>query len=147
MVEDNDADSFMIKEAISGILPCEFDVITDGQDAMDFLLAAPKYAQRMLPDVIVLDLNLPRRSGGEILRAIRAGVETRDIPVVVVSSWPGGSVQFQSARANAYINKPMTLDAYTEVGRQILRTYYEATQERQRSDSPLHKHFRSAFTH
>jgi CheY-like chemotaxis protein len=116
LVEDNPGDVRLTMEALKeSRFPNTLHVATDGVEALDYLhTMAP-------PDLILLDLNLPRRSGREVLMEIKADPELRRIPVMVLStSRSEADVQFSyDHHANCYIQKPMELDRFFDTVRSI----------------------------
>ena len=78
------------------------------------------YADAQRPDLIVLDLNLPKRDGWELLQFIRHDETLKSVPVAVISSAPADLAKQSLQQANRYIKKPMRLDEYMQIGRQIL---------------------------
>jgi CheY-like chemotaxis protein len=108
LVDDNEADVYLFREAFRAVQRVhELDIARDGEEALRHLHAAG--GKEHLPDLIMLDLNLPKMDGFEVLRAIRADSKLRAIPVIVLSS---SSDEREVRRAyelgaNAYIVKPM----------------------------------------
>lgn len=99
----------------------ELHVCRDGEDALDYLHARGPYAARPAPDLVLLDLNLPRKSGFEVLEELKADERLRSIPVVVLTT---SSAEEDVARsyhlhANSYITKPVTLDGLAKVATAI----------------------------
>jgi CheY-like chemotaxis protein len=120
IVEDNPADVYLLKEALSGQISCEFHVEMDGDAALDYLERHGGNGGANLPDLIVLDLNLPRKDGIEVLEVIRRNPELETIPVAVVSSSPRDVAQRQGLRADCYVTKPSDLDTFLAVGKTII---------------------------
>jgi two-component system response regulator len=120
VVEDNPRDAELIVRAIRRRLgACSLHVSPDGADAVDFVRASGAHAARqglLPPKAIFLDLKMPRVSGLEVLDAIRAGEQTRTIPVVVVtSSKQDADIRAAYDRgANSYIVKPVDFDNLTD---------------------------------
>ena len=118
LVEDNPGDVRLTMEALKeSPFPNTLHVVTDGVEALDYLRTmAP-------PDLILLDLNLPRRSGREVQMEIKADPELRRIPVMVLSTSRSElDVQFSyDHHANCYIQKPMELDRFFDTVRSIER--------------------------
>lgn len=111
LVEDNPADVRLIQEALKTTeLQCVLETAMDGEEALIRLLS--EATNLLPPDLIILDLNLPRRSGHDVLSLIKADPKTRGIPVIVLSS--SGLVEdVQKAYgeyANCYIQKPENID-------------------------------------
>lgn len=108
LVDDSEADVYLFQEAFRGLQSVhELEIARDGEEALQLLHAAAE--DQLLPALILLDLNLPKLDGFEVLSAIRADSKLRSIPVIVLSSSSARS-QVQRAYqmgANAYIVKPM----------------------------------------
>jgi CheY-like chemotaxis protein len=131
LVEDNPADVKITQRALkeSGV-PAELLVVRDGQEAVDYLLrqgshAADSFWRR--PDLILLDLNLPRLTGREVLDRVRATPHLRAVPVVVLttSRLQEDVLQLYAAGANTYIEKPHDFARLVEVLRTIQRYWLE----------------------
>lgn len=120
IIEDNPADVFLIREALRQECSCEFEVITNGDDAVEYLLGNGQYQGRSLPDLIVLDLNLPGRDGVQVLQVLRSREETREITVVVLSSDPTEVQNGRAPLADAYLRKPTDLEEFLAIGATIL---------------------------
>jgi CheY-like chemotaxis protein len=125
LVEDNASDEKLALLAFKKAgVPCTIVVARDGADALDYVFAAGKYAGRdpaARPAVILLDLQLPRVSGLEVLRQIRAGVDTKLLPVVVLTASREDQDLLRSYAlgANAYIRKPVDFLEFTETARTL----------------------------
>lgn len=110
MVEDNDGDVFLTTEAVkSANIITDISVVHDGVEAMDFLHRKGKYADAPRPDLILLDLNLPRKDGREVLAEIKPDPDLRQIPVVVLTSSAAEQdvTMAYDLHANCYIVKPV----------------------------------------
>ena len=125
LVEDNASDEKLALLAFkkSGV-PCTIVVARDGADALDYVFARGKYADRdpaARPAVILLDLQLPRVSGLEVLRQIRARADTKLLPVVVLTASREDQDLLRSYAlgANAYIRKPVDFLEFTETARTV----------------------------
>jgi chemotaxis family two-component system response regulator Rcp1 len=108
LVDDSDADVYLFQEAFRGLQNVhELEVARDGEQALQHLHAA--VGNKYLPALILLDLNLPKMDGFEVLRTIRADSKLRAIPVVVFSSSSDRSQVYRAYEmgANAYVVKPM----------------------------------------
>lgn len=122
LVEDNPGDADLTKDTMeTGNLRLSVDVVTDGEGAMDYLLRRCALGEAAAPDVIVLDLNLPKMSGREVLAEIRQHQHLRTIPVVMLSSStdPGDVAASYDLGASCYVNKPLGLAAFQAVVRAI----------------------------
>jgi CheY-like chemotaxis protein len=122
LVEDDPGDVLITKEALedSKILN-SLDVVGNGEDALAFLRAEEAYAGAERPDLILLDLNLPRLSGAEVLAEIKSDEALHSIPVVILttSSAEEDIVRSYHLHANAYVTKPVDLEQFLSVVRQI----------------------------
>jgi two-component system response regulator len=121
LVEDNPADVEITRRALrdSGA-PVELIVVRDGQEALDYLLRQGSHvaaSPRRLPDLILLDLNLPRLTGRDVLERLRATDTFRSVPVVVLttSTRPEDVRALYAAGANTYIEKPPDFRQFVEV--------------------------------
>ena len=122
LVEDNAADVRLTIEALrEGKVRNNLSVARDGQEAMEFLTRQGRYTEAPRPDLILLDLNLPRKDGREVLAAIKADESLRRIPVVVLttSSAEADILQSYTLHANCYITKPVDLEQFVKVVRSI----------------------------
>ncbi len=122
LVEDNEGDARLAMEALkdSKIRNIIHHVL-DGEEAMAFLRQEGAYADKPKPDLILLDLNLPRKDGREVLAEIKSDNYLKTIPVVVltVSSDEQDILKSYNLHANCYVNKPLGLDQFLEVIRSI----------------------------
>ncbi len=122
LIEDNPVDVIMIREAFNEArIANRVTVITDGQQAVDYLRTLEREGDVALPDLIVLDLNLPRRDGREILEGIKSNSALKAIPVIVLSSSEDAEdVKHAYANmANCYIPKPIDFDEFMTVVKRI----------------------------
>lgn len=122
LVEDNPADVRLTEEALKeGKVRNNLHVARDGVDALEYLLRVGKYADAVRPDLILLDLNLPRKDGREVLAAIKADADLKLIPVVVLttSSAEADILRSYKLHANCYITKPVDLDQFVKVVKSI----------------------------
>ena len=110
LVEDDPEDVDLTREALKeGPLACELSVVGDGIEAMDFLLRKGEYRDAPSPDVVLLDLNLPRKGGREVLAEIRATPGLEEILVVVLTSSYADREMVRAFKLDAnFINKPIT---------------------------------------
>jgi CheY-like chemotaxis protein len=118
LVEDNPGDVRLTIEALKdGKVRNRLNVVQDGVEAMAFLRQEGKYAGAPRPDVILLDLNLPKKDGREVLAEIKADEHLRRIPVVVLttSSSEQDILKTYDLHANCYITKPVDLEQFIEV--------------------------------
>jgi CheY-like chemotaxis protein len=122
LVEDDPGDVLMTREAfehykISNVL----HVVTDGEQALQFLHRTGGYADAPRPGLILLDLNLPRKDGLEVLAELKADPVLKVIPVVVLTTSQAEEDILRSYRlhANAYVSKPVDFERFMDVIRQI----------------------------
>jgi two-component system, chemotaxis family, response regulator Rcp1 len=122
LVEDNPADADLTIETLeaSKIL-CEIYVATDGVEAMAYLRRQGKYKDSVRPNLILLDLNLPRKDGREVLADIKADTNLRRIPVIVLTSSGAEADILKSyeLQACAYVTKPVDLGGFGKIVKAI----------------------------
>jgi two-component system response regulator len=129
LVEDNPDDEALTLRALrKHNLANEIVVVRDGQEALDFLFGEGVYSgrdTRVLPQVILLDLKLPRVDGLQVLERLRAEPQTRHVPVVVLTSSSEEQDMMRSydLGANSYVRKPVDFAQFLEAARQ-LRLYW-----------------------
>jgi CheY-like chemotaxis protein len=122
LVEDNPADARLMSEALKeGKVSNHLSRVPDGVEALAFLHRTAAYANAPRPDLILLDLNLPRKDGREVLAEIKSSDELRRIPVIVLttSREERDILQSYDHHANGYISKPINLDEFLSVVRAI----------------------------
>lgn len=118
LVEDNPGDVRLTKEALRECqVPNNLSVVQDGMEAVAFLRHEGKYADVPRPDVILLDLNLPKKDGREVLAVVKEDPELKRIPVVVLTSSEAENDILRSydLHANCYVAKPVDLDQFIRV--------------------------------
>lgn len=118
LVEDNIGDIELVQDAFETVkVQLDMDIARDGVDAMSYLHQKLETAKAKLPDLVLLDLNLPRKSGREVLAEIRANEDLRHIPVVVLTTSEAEQDIMKSYQigANAYVTKPIGLDGLAKV--------------------------------
>lgn len=118
LIEDNPADTGIVRAALDehGV-DCELVVLSDGEKAVRYIQPFDT-RPRACPDLLIVDLNLPKRSGREVLQSVRLSVKCRTAPVVVLSSSDAQQDKEDSARlgANRYIHKPLHLEEFLRLG-------------------------------
>jgi chemotaxis family two-component system response regulator Rcp1 len=122
LVEDNPGDVRLTQEALrEGKVINHLNVVNDGVEATDFLRRLGRYATAPRPDLILLDLNLPRKNGREVLEEIKADPDLRRIPVMVLTTSKLDQDLYgaYNLHANCYITKPVDLDQFLNVVRSI----------------------------
>ncbi|MCD9097562.1 response regulator [Luteimonas fraxinea] len=125
LIEDNPDDAELTRIAFAeAAIDSQLVVVGDGAEALDYLFAQGKYAARDaadLPSIVLLDLNLPKLDGREVLQALRANPATRGLPVVVLttSTEPFDVEASYALGVNSYIRKPVDFKKFVEVVKQI----------------------------
>jgi chemotaxis family two-component system response regulator Rcp1 len=122
LVEDNPGDVRLTKEALRDAkVRNTMETVPDGVEAMAFLRKEGRYQHSTRPDLILLDLNLPKKSGLEVLKEVKADEDLRSIPVVVLTTSQAEQdiVKSYDLHANAYIAKPVELSQFITVVKAI----------------------------
>ncbi len=118
LAEDNPGDVRLTKEALrDSKVHNNLKVVPDGVEALAFLRREGKYANAPRPDVVLLDLNLPKKDGREVLEAIKTDPALKRIPVVIVTSSEAEQdiLRTYDLHANCYVSKPVDLDQFIKV--------------------------------
>ena len=126
VAEDNLPDAIIVREAIKKEkLPVEVFIAADGEKALEFFQRAESDATAPAPSALLLDLNLPKVDGFEVLRAIRASRQFKELPILIVTSSDSPSDRSEAARLGAgYFRKPVTYAEFLKIGvsiRELLR--------------------------
>ncbi|UYP20384.1 response regulator [Rhodococcus sp. Z13] len=122
LVEDDPGDELMTREAFEdNKIGNTLHVVRDGEEALDFLYRRGAHADAPRPDLILLDLNLPKYDGRQVLEKVKSDEDLTDIPVVVLTTSAAEEDILRSYRlhANAYVTKPVDLDQFIRAVRQI----------------------------
>ncbi|KXK61979.1 response regulator [Micromonospora fluostatini] len=122
VVDDDPGDVLMIEEALADSdVDKVINVVSDGQEAMEFLRREGRHTDAARPDVILLDLNMPRMDGRQVLGAVKQDEDLRTIPIVVLTTSNADTdiVGSYTLQANAYVTKPIDLDDFNDVVRRI----------------------------
>jgi len=117
LVEDNPVDVMLTKEAFSSGRVCNnLHVAEDGEEAMDFLYKRGKHSAAPSPEIILLDLNLPRKDGREVLAEVKQDPTLRHIPVIVLTTSEDQEDIWRSyeLQANCFITKPVDMEQFTK---------------------------------
>ncbi len=131
ILEDNPADVYLLQEALrEAQQEVAVVIFPDGESACDYI---DKFqpGPTPTPDVAVLDLNVPRKDGTEVLARIRSNEGLRDMPVVIFSSYPVEMMASEALRADCYIQKPSTYLLFLKASEQILDCIAKKRQSRQ----------------
>jgi len=122
LIEDNPADTRLTQEVFKdGKIHNTLNVVMDGEDALLYLKKSDKYANAETPDLILLDLNLPKKDGHAVLAEIKADTKLRIIPVIILTTSGAEKdiLNTYSHHANCYIVKPIDLNQFINVIRSI----------------------------
>ena len=122
LVEDNPADADLIRETLeTGKLLVETAVVLDGMQAVDYLFRRPPYVSAELPDLILLDLNLPKLDGKQVIAEIKKNEDLRKIPIVVLTSSDAEQdiVRSYQLGVNCYVTKPVGLLKFQNIVRSV----------------------------
>lgn len=122
LVEDNPEDAALTMETLQeGRIRNNISLVEDGVEAMSFLRREGAYADAPRPDLVLLDLQLPRKNGREVLAEMKGGVGLKRIPVVIMTTSSAEQDIFESynLHANCYITKPVELDDFVNAVRKI----------------------------
>ncbi|HME05542.1 MAG TPA: response regulator [Bryobacteraceae bacterium] len=135
IVEDNRADVRIIRMALAveRDWPLDISVAEDGEQAIAYLSGLPPYEQAEKPDLVILDMNLPKFDGTEVLRAIRATENLRSLPVIVLSSAPVSVLESKAhdagVSARCYLTKPLEYQKWMAIGKEIRRCFNQGGDE------------------
>lgn len=129
LVEDNPGDVRLTKEAFKeGNIASTLHVVTDGVEALNFLYRRGDYADAPWPDLVLLDLNLPRKNGDDVLAELAADPDRSQIPVIVLTSSEAEEdiTKSYELQANAYLTKPVDPDVFVDTVRSFQTFWLEA---------------------
>jgi len=136
LVEDNPGDIRLTRTAFdSALVESELHVAHDGEEALDFLNKRGEFANAIRPDIILLDLNLPRMGGKELLEVLKSNAKFLMIPVIVLSTSDDERDILEAYRLQAswYITKPDEFDEYVDIVKSLNDLWLSAIQFPQRS--------------
>jgi two-component system, chemotaxis family, response regulator Rcp1 len=121
IVEDNPGDARLIREALNDKVFSTLYIVNDGVEALAFLHNQGRFADAPKPDLIILDLNLPRKDGREVLAEIKSDEELMHIPVVImtISQAEEDILKTYKLHANCYISKPIDLNEFIRIIKSI----------------------------
>ncbi len=122
LIEDNPGDVRLAQEAFKeGNIDVNLEVVMDGLEAIRYLRKSPPYQTVITPDLILLDLNLPKKDGREVLGEIKNDVKLRCIPVVILttSNAEQDILNSYNLHVNCYINKPVDFDRFFDIIQKI----------------------------
>ncbi len=118
LIEDNEGDILLTKEALlEGDILKELHVVKDGWEALLYLEKKEKYTSSITPDLILLDINLPKLNGFEVLKKIKSNSNINHIPVIILSTSSSSNDinQCYKNQANCYISKPVDADDFSKL--------------------------------
>jgi chemotaxis family two-component system response regulator Rcp1 len=119
VAEDNPADVYLVREALSSRgIECELELLTDGDQAVKFVRGLADNPALPCPDLLLLDMHLPKRDGAEVLRSVRCSSRCERLPVIIFTSSidPVDSQSVAGDRAARYFRKPASLDEFMKLG-------------------------------
>ncbi|MFX0059939.1 MAG: response regulator [Candidatus Hodarchaeota archaeon] len=122
LVEDNPADVRLTEEAIrESKISSDLHIVKDGVEAINFLKKTGKYSKACRPNLILLDLNLPKKSGLEVLREIKQDKDLKRIPIVVltISANEEDLIKAYDLHANCFVNKPLEIKDFYKIVKSI----------------------------
>lgn len=128
VIEDNEGDVRLIKEAFKDSrVVNKFSVVGDGEQALDYLNKRGKYESSSRPDLILLDLNLPKMNGFDVLNEVKSNPNIHKIPVIIFSSSTSENDVLRSydLKANSYVSKPTDFDEFLNVVRTIDEFWFQ----------------------
>jgi two-component system, chemotaxis family, response regulator Rcp1 len=134
IVDDNPVDVQIVRYALQEETDwlTEIVVAMDGQEAIDYLLHKVASGEVRRPDLVILDLNLPKREGTEVLQVMNSTAALADVPVLILSCYPEDVIREKTLQANvaanAYMTKPSGIEEFAELGSKVRKCC--ATQER-----------------
>ena len=118
LVEDNEGDILLTKEALEEAkIQISLDVVKDGKQAIDFLNRQDGFSQAVMPDIMLLDVNLPKRNGHEVLKYVKNSEQLKHIPVIMLttsSSEKDINLSYNN-HANCYVTKPVEVSDFLNV--------------------------------
>ena len=131
LVEDNRADIRLTQEALKeSTHSIHLDVVTDGEEALDFLMKRNRHTGSILPHIILLDLNLPKKTGLEVLQEIKANDQLKKIPVILLTTSDAEHDinKAYNLHANCYILKPVDFDDFSKVIKMVETYWFNTVQ-------------------
>jgi len=122
LIEDNPGDARLTQEALKdGKVKTNLHIVYDGEEATDFLFKRNHYQNAPRPDLIILDLNLPKKNGHEVLAEIKTDDNLKSIPVIIftISKAEEDIIRSYNLHANCFLSKPIDLNKFFEVVKSI----------------------------
>lgn len=134
LAEDNPGDVFLVRRALEKHgLDCKLIVVEDGQAALHFIESAEADAEHVCPDLVLLDLNLPRATGNRVLTRMRQSPRCSGVPIIIITSSDSPLDRESAARlgATGYFQKPGDLAAFMQLGRIVRDALEKIAREKQ----------------
>jgi CheY-like chemotaxis protein len=131
LVEDSAAEARLAREALrETAVPVELHVASDGVEALDFLRRQGEFQNAPRPSLVLLDLNLPRKDGREVLSDMKGDADLRRIPVVILTTSQAQAdiERAYELHANCYIQKPLELDGFIDIVKSISRYWLQTAE-------------------
>ncbi|MDM8533528.1 response regulator [Clostridiaceae bacterium HSG29] len=128
LVEDNPGDQRLTVEALrEGKIKNNLNIVSDGESAIKYLKKEGKFSEVVKPDLILLDLNLPKKDGREVLSIIKSDINLKRIPVVILTTSNADKdvIDSYNLNVNCYITKPVDFDQFTNIVKQIGQFWFE----------------------
>ena len=122
LIEDNEGDILLTTEALEECkIPIELQVVRDGNEALLYLIAQIKLGGLKLPDLILLDINLPKKNGHEVLQSVKNHPDLKHIPIIILttSSSETDILRAYQEHANCYIVKPLEVENFLQITSKI----------------------------
>jgi CheY-like chemotaxis protein len=136
LVEDNEGDVMIVERALDGWRDgCHLAVVSDGMQALDHLRRQGEFAGAAKPDLILLDINMPRMNGKECLKKLKQDEELKLIPVIMLTSSqaPSDIIDCYKYQASSYVLKPFNARAYVDAVRQVVTFWWDLAQRPSRA--------------
>lgn len=137
VVDDSDVDADLARLAIRGLTtPCRSHLVADGDDALEFMRRTGQYRDAPRPHLVLLDINMPRVGGFEVLRELKADSDLTLIPVIMLTSSSDAREISKAYRehANGYVVKPVTFDEFEEVLERIAAYWFKTSARSEHTD-------------
>jgi chemotaxis family two-component system response regulator Rcp1 len=134
LVEDNPGDILLAKEALkeTGLVDYRLNVVSDGEEALNFVFRRHNFGEALRPDLVLLDLNIPKINGREVLRSIKEDQDLRTIPIIVFSTSEAQhdiNTSYE-LHANCYVTKPVDYDEFVTVITSIVQFWNQVRRVR-----------------
>ena len=129
LVEDNEGDIFLTRKAFEKAkFSHEIHIAKDGEEALDFVFQRGSFAVKPRPDIIFLDMNMPKKDGKEVLREIKGDEKLRRIPVIVLTSSKAEQdvLKAYDLHANSYMVKPLDIGKFQETVQAVENFWFKA---------------------